>query len=44
MRLEVDERLKDDAQEYADRFGISLADAVRILLRKGLIAEGGDPA
>jgi antitoxin component of RelBE/YafQ-DinJ toxin-antitoxin module len=44
LRLEADDRLKDEAQAYADRFGISLADAVRILLRKGLLVEGGADA
>lgn len=39
LRLEVDDHLKDQAQEYADLYGVSLADAVRILLRKGLEAE-----
>lgn len=39
LRLEVDDGLKDEAQIYADRYGVSLADAVRILLRKGLEAE-----
>jgi antitoxin component of RelBE/YafQ-DinJ toxin-antitoxin module len=41
LRLEIDDELKADAQRYADRFGISLADAVRILIRKGLDAENG---
>jgi antitoxin component of RelBE/YafQ-DinJ toxin-antitoxin module len=41
LRLEIDDELKADAQRYADRFGISLADAVRILIRKGFDAENG---
>jgi antitoxin component of RelBE/YafQ-DinJ toxin-antitoxin module len=41
LRLEIDDELKADAQRYADRFGISLADTVRILIRKGLDAENG---
>jgi antitoxin component of RelBE/YafQ-DinJ toxin-antitoxin module len=39
LRLDVDEHLKQEMQAYADEYGISLAAAVRILLRKGLIAE-----
>jgi antitoxin component of RelBE/YafQ-DinJ toxin-antitoxin module len=39
LRLEIDDGLKDEAQAYAVQYGISLADAVRILLRKGLDAE-----
>lgn len=41
LRLEIDDDLKGQIQAYADTYGISLADAVRILLRKGLAAENG---
>jgi hypothetical protein len=44
LRLEIDETLKGEAQAYAGRYGIALADAVRILLRKGLEAEAPVPA
>jgi antitoxin component of RelBE/YafQ-DinJ toxin-antitoxin module len=39
LRLNIDSDLKGRALAYADRYGISLADAVRILLRKGLDTE-----
>lgn len=39
LRLEIDDDLKAQIQVYADTYGISLADAVRILLHKGLAAE-----
>ncbi len=41
LRLEIDEDLRNEIQGYAGIYGISLADAVRILLRKGLGAENG---
>lgn len=42
LRLEIDDDLKSDVQAYGARYGISLADAVRILLRKGVEAESRD--
>jgi antitoxin component of RelBE/YafQ-DinJ toxin-antitoxin module len=36
LHLAIADELKDDTQAYADKYGISLAAAVRILLRKAL--------
>jgi antitoxin component of RelBE/YafQ-DinJ toxin-antitoxin module len=42
LRLEVDNRLKDDLQAYAGKYGITLAASVRILLHQALAREGID--
>jgi antitoxin component of RelBE/YafQ-DinJ toxin-antitoxin module len=39
LRLEITDDLKDEIQVWADKYGISLAAAVRILLRTGLDAD-----
>ncbi len=36
LRVQVDDDLKKDLESYAGSYGISLADAVRILLRQAL--------
>ena len=36
LHLAIGDDLRDDVQTYADEYGISLAAAVRILLRKAL--------
>ena len=43
LRLEINDTLKDDIQSYADSYGVSLAAAVRILLRHALDREGPCP-
>jgi antitoxin component of RelBE/YafQ-DinJ toxin-antitoxin module len=39
LRLEIPDGLKDEIQAHADAYGVSLAAAVRILLRHALDAE-----
>ena len=42
LRLDIADDVKDEIQAYADKYGMkSVAEAVRILLRKGLDAENG---
>jgi antitoxin component of RelBE/YafQ-DinJ toxin-antitoxin module len=36
LHLSIGDDLRDDVQAYAEQYGISLAAAVRILLRKAL--------
>lgn len=40
LRLEISDELKADLQVYARKYGISLAAAVRILLRERLTEAG----
>lgn len=39
LRLEIPDDLKDQIQSFADAYGVSLAAAVRILLRHAIDAE-----
>jgi antitoxin component of RelBE/YafQ-DinJ toxin-antitoxin module len=42
LHLQIDDGLRRDLQAYAATYGITLAAAVRILLRDGLVAVGLD--
>jgi antitoxin component of RelBE/YafQ-DinJ toxin-antitoxin module len=42
LHLQIDDALRRDLQAYAAAYGITLAAAVRILLRDGLLAAGLD--
>jgi antitoxin component of RelBE/YafQ-DinJ toxin-antitoxin module len=45
LRFTVDDDLKADIEAYAKRYGISQADAARILIRKGVdAAKNAEPA
>jgi antitoxin component of RelBE/YafQ-DinJ toxin-antitoxin module len=41
LHVDVPDELRNDVQAYADQYGISLAAAVRILLRKALNGSDG---
>jgi hypothetical protein len=44
LRLEISDELKTDIQQYANKYGISVAAAVRILIHNQLMAEHIDSA
>jgi antitoxin component of RelBE/YafQ-DinJ toxin-antitoxin module len=41
QRVRLDDDLAADVRAYAERYGINVTDAIRVLLRKGLEAELG---
>lgn len=41
LHLAIGDDLKDDVKAYADRYGISIAAAVRVLLRRALNGSDG---